>query len=183
MGLLRNKVRICDWCGVKRFGPNEGSFLCEICLYKRNNKPTRVFEPAVRQQGNPYSLKYQDGFGKFRPWLREGSVKVTELKELDYEVYLRSEAWALKRREVFDLQGKTCLACGRTKDLHVHHVTYVRLGHESLDDLRVLCHSCHDELHKGYEEHKQKRFRKKWRSLEAHTDRFIERKRKQYKTR
>src|SRR6266704_1118874 len=41
----------------------------------------------------------------------------------------------------------------RTK-LHLHHITYNRLYNELLEDLRLICESCHIEIHKL--QHKQK---------------------------
>lgn len=34
-------------------------------------------------------------------------------------------------------------------ELHVHHLTYERKGHELLEDVLVLCLSCHEEQHPG----------------------------------
>jgi 5-methylcytosine-specific restriction endonuclease McrA len=31
--------------------------------------------------------------------------------------------------------------------LHVHHITYDRLGNEAMADLRGLCAKCHKEVH------------------------------------
>jgi hypothetical protein len=31
--------------------------------------------------------------------------------------------------------------------LDVHHLTYVRFGHERLEDLLTLCRPCHDAAH------------------------------------
>jgi len=48
------------------------------------------------------------------------------------------------RRVVFLAQGRRCAQCGETKgELHVHHLTYERFGNESLQDLQVLCKTCH----------------------------------------
>lgn len=40
--------------------------------------------------------------------------------------------------------GKSPKAAFRYFDLH--HVTYRRFGHEALDDVRILCRPCHDEI-------------------------------------
>lgn len=39
------------------------------------------------------------------------------------------------------------MACGSKKDIHVHHLTYERMGHELDSDLMVLCEVCHDKVH------------------------------------
>ena len=64
-----------------------------------------------------------------------------------YKKYMRSKAWALKRQQVFARYGKRCYACGTFKGpIQVHHLTYVRFGHENLSDLRPLCAKCHREV-------------------------------------
>lgn len=67
---------------------------------------------------------------------------------LNYKNYLQSEQWREKREMVFRFNGRQCVHCGSEKRLHVHHVTYENLGNEKLEDLMVLCESCHAEEHK-----------------------------------
>lgn len=43
--------------------------------------------------------------------------------------------------------GFKCENCGSYSDPNVHHITYVRLGHERLEDLKVLCQVCHSRWH------------------------------------
>jgi HNH endonuclease len=61
-----------------------------------------------------------------------------------YNEYLRSEHW-----KVFNegCKKKTCFRCGRTNDLHLHHITYERIGEELPKDVVTLCSSCHVEVH------------------------------------
>jgi len=42
---------------------------------------------------------------------------------------------------ITELSGKPC-----SEDLELHHITYERYGHESTDDLIVVCARCHDIL-------------------------------------
>lgn len=37
--------------------------------------------------------------------------------------------------------------CGETEDLHLHHMTYERVGAEDLADLTPLCPTCHHMVH------------------------------------
>ena len=60
-----------------------------------------------------------------------------------YLSYLRSPAWASRRRRALTRAGNRCQVCGRTRRLQVHHNTYERLGHEADHDLTVLCFECH----------------------------------------
>lgn len=40
-----------------------------------------------------------------------------------------------------------CRGCGTVDNLHVHHLTYERLGRELLTDLVTLCAGCHRKQH------------------------------------
>lgn len=64
-----------------------------------------------------------------------------------YREYLNSSAWRAKREEMLELAGYQCEECGSGGHLHVHHLTYARLGREELDDLAVLCPQCHEAAH------------------------------------
>lgn len=78
-----------------------------------------------------------------------------------YAEYLRSNEWWQKRWVMYYARGERddlgryrCEHCGgyfhkcRTE---VHHKTYERVGNEELDDLEILCESCHGKHH-GIEE-------------------------------
>lgn len=64
-----------------------------------------------------------------------------------YGEYLQSPAWRERRRAALLRSGSRCQICGATRALQVHHVTYVRVGEEFPDDLRVVCVECHVEIH------------------------------------
>ena len=66
----------------------------------------------------------------------------------NYTEYLKSEEWARKREEAFNFHGRSCKKCGKTKKLHVHHMTYIRLKNELMQDLCILCTLCHKDYHK-----------------------------------
>ncbi len=44
-------------------------------------------------------------------------------------------------------QGKSCSICGSKRNIEVHHKTYERAGVEKLEELVVLCRSCHNTQH------------------------------------
>lgn len=69
-----------------------------------------------------------------------------------YAAYLCSEHWRELRKDLLEIQPE-CERCRLPRwlaelvydqDLHVHHKTYVNLGHEQPEDLEVLCRRCHD---------------------------------------
>ena len=88
-----------------------------------------------------------------------------------YVDYLRSPRWKKKREEVFAHYGKRCFACRRrAKVLHVHHMTYARLGREAMGDLIPLCVPCHKEVTQIYKRNRR-------RGLRRVTMEFVSRKR------
>lgn len=66
----------------------------------------------------------------------------------EYNQYVKSERWALKREIYFAKKGKWCKAClTRTGPIALHHMSYVNFGREPISDLIGLCHKCHREVH------------------------------------
>ena len=65
--------------------------------------------------------------------------------------YLESKRWRRIRSQILDRDMK-CQYCGSLHNLQVHHIHYLNLGFEKLEDLVLLCESCHSQLHeeKGY---------------------------------
>src|SRR5688500_2743238 len=66
-----------------------------------------------------------------------------------YLAYLRSSAWRRQRRAALERAGGRCQhpGCFRSSlggPLHVHHVSYSRLGSERPEDLIVLCREHHE---------------------------------------
>ncbi len=65
-----------------------------------------------------------------------------------YKLYLKSEAWKLKRLQKLNSVGHSCQLCNSTDKLQIHHRTYERVYNEDLNDLTVLCSKCHYKFHK-----------------------------------
>jgi hypothetical protein len=64
-----------------------------------------------------------------------------------YADYLASEHWLdVRRRYAASDRPQRC-ACGKARHA-LHHLTYVRLGCELLEDLVAVCDPCHRRLHK-----------------------------------
>jgi len=70
---------------------------------------------------------------------------------MNYEEYIRSDAWKSKRLLVKQRANGKCEnpECGvkLRRGWHCHHLTYTRFGNELLEDLQALCENCHRELH------------------------------------
>jgi hypothetical protein len=67
--------------------------------------------------------------------------------------YYASREWGLKRKAVRQRSGGLCERCKQHPATAVHHLTYIRLGHELLTDLQHVCDGCHDFLggHSDYD--------------------------------
>lgn len=61
----------------------------------------------------------------------------------------RNPSWPQVRATVIHLRGTTCSDCGTVaRKVHVHHIKPVSLGgRNTLDNLVVLCESCHAKAH------------------------------------
>lgn len=66
---------------------------------------------------------------------------------MQYNKYLKTEDWKIKREECFKLHLKRCFIC-RNKLVDVHHKTYKRIFKENIEiDLIPLCRNHHKEVH------------------------------------
>lgn len=70
-----------------------------------------------------------------------------------YKQYLRTPHWKYTAAEARKRANYKCEMCGTMsarKKLHVHHLTYNNLWHESAWELMALCESCHKKQHPGW---------------------------------
>lgn len=71
---------------------------------------------------------------------------ITQPPKANYQHYLASREWALKREAVRARSGGRCEHCYVGYQQAVHHLTYERLGSERLTDLMAICRDCHGYL-------------------------------------
>ena len=70
---------------------------------------------------------------------------LTENRNDNYQIYLKSKAWADTRKKFFEQVGRQCI-CGDSAT-QVHHKTYENIGKEDiLKDLVGLCKECHGNV-------------------------------------
>lgn len=77
-----------------------------------------------------------------------GPPKIEEPPLSRYERALASPHWAhLKSNAIKESDGH-CTGCSQRRNkLHLHHLTYERLGHELPEDVTLLCQGCHRMVH------------------------------------
>jgi 5-methylcytosine-specific restriction endonuclease McrA len=70
-----------------------------------------------------------------------------------YLEYLETPEWWAKRKRLLARANYRCERCGGCGPLEAHHRIYDRLGWELLEDLELLCPTCHanDRLPKNLE--------------------------------
>ena len=68
---------------------------------------------------------------------------------MPYEEYLKTNHWKKVRKLVFKRAKYKCELCMAKGVLHPHHKTYKNRGnkHNHLEDIIVLCESCHSKIH------------------------------------
>ena len=86
-------------------------------------------------------------------------ARPTSRQKRAYHKYLESDEWIKLRCDIITLRGDRCEICGK-RGVQVHHVTYDNIGHETADDLVLLCSLCHRKVH-GLVKVKKKRVKRK----------------------
>jgi 5-methylcytosine-specific restriction endonuclease McrA len=69
-----------------------------------------------------------------------------------YHQYTHSERWKRTKERIIRQRGRTCERCGNSNpfmSIHLHHLTYVRLGREYDEDFKLFCETCHALMHPG----------------------------------
>lgn len=68
--------------------------------------------------------------------------------QIAYREYLESNHWRELRAAAFKHYGRKCSRCPATNRLQVHHVVYrFPWTFGVVDDLRILCRTCHEREH------------------------------------
>jgi len=89
------------------------------------------------------------------PGYKVNELEIAKYDDISYtptklEIFdLPKVSWRKIRKERIDFDGGSCVLCGATDKLHVHHLTYEREGREKREDLITLCASCHSKERVG----------------------------------
>ena len=84
-----------------------------------------------------------------------------------YLAYLASPEWAAFRQTYYRTHARACAACEAPTFVDLHHVTYERLGRESVGDVVPLCRRCHDDVHNAHKQAGGKLAAVTWRIITA----------------
>ncbi len=72
---------------------------------------------------------------------------------MPYDKYIRTEAWHTKGKLRYEFDGGKCVVCQKQfsrDNTEPHHITYVRLGHEEMEDIITLCLQHHRTFHSNW---------------------------------
>ncbi len=93
------------------------------------------------------------------------------INKKQYRKYLKSGKWKAIRKRLFKVRGRKCEKCGSKSKIHVHHLTYERVGGNELgSDLQVLC-ELHHNIEHGMKDKSIKKALKKMRKRERRKNR------------
>ena len=75
-------------------------------------------------------------------------VQVSRMSDVNYDDYIKSEAWRKKAKQRLEIDHYTCQICGShgspMNPLEIHHFSYRNLGDEDVwIDLVCVCDTCH----------------------------------------
>lgn len=114
---------------------------CQACRRYGGPLPKEVYGPEA--PGDAPAVSNSLPFGIIRAW-RERAWR------RKYDTYMASPEWQEMRRRILLRDDHVCQmqlhgCTGRA--VHVHHVTYERLGLEWDEDLLSVCRECHERHH------------------------------------
>lgn len=127
------------------------------CLNCKQTFGGSIKKTAIPKNAAIYNvpLKKYEEYEIWRNALRDKitafiSDKFEQLKidyRKNYEDYLNSQTWKLKRLKILQRDKFVCQECFTERANNVHHITYANLGDEKDYELVSLCQSCHDKIH------------------------------------
>jgi hypothetical protein len=81
---------------------------------------------------------------RFIKFINENKYRISQN---NYSIYLSSDEWKAKRKEVLKRDSYICQGCLTENATEVHHTTYSNIGNELYYQLVSLCSDCHERVH------------------------------------
>ena len=124
-----------------------------ILFYFSSRKESNAFDQALksRPKSEPYFFEDKESSQfTYQPTGTMPNFGNPLMSAKAKHQYLQSPEWkALKQLKLIQSNHK-CELCSSTTNLHLHHLTYERLGNELITDLVLLCSVCHQTQHDHY---------------------------------
>lgn len=125
---------------------------CKTCGRAAGNPIKRDPSETVPEWDNGLWDRANKECEEFRQDIVDAAIQLTDELAIqgysDYQEYLASPKWAVKRKAVFDRDSNICQACLSREATEVHHLTYDRIFEEPMFDLVSICRECHEKLHR-----------------------------------
>jgi hypothetical protein len=132
-----------------------------IAIYKQCNNcgGSLTMTKPLSFKENSKNVSGEFSQDRFNEWKKEKQYEADQIYEIarhlryinsthyQYILYLQSEEWKSKRLLVLERDKWICQSCKISKATEVHHLTYINLGNENLDDLISYCKKCHLSKH------------------------------------
>ncbi len=81
---------------------------------------------------------------------KERKPVIKNERKISNKSYRQSRVYKQERLKALKRDNYTCCMCGKTDNLHVHHMLGIACGGSFMvDNLVTLCSSCHTKQHKG----------------------------------
>jgi len=120
----------------------KANYRCQLCQWLKGQAEMKLRQEAEakRQQEERERRQQQRKVRKSRK-----QAQIAEAQGMTYHEYIQSPIWKKTRTRAIRAAGYTCQKCGtKSYELYVHHINHEAvLGDEKLDDLLVLCPTCH----------------------------------------
>jgi hypothetical protein len=75
------------------------------------------------------------------------ALKFANTNYAKYLNHLKSPYWKNIRKKALERDNNLCQSCLKTPANEIHHLTYLNLGNEKIEDLISLCSECHKNQH------------------------------------
>ena len=115
----------------------------------------QAFRSKTKQFEETYLInaKIGKGFGLYKMIADSQGTNKSEvarrIRKMPYDDFMKTRYWQLVALQVKNDAGWRCEACGSTKGLVAHHVSYRIHGFEMyrVNELQCLCQACHERIH------------------------------------
>lgn len=107
------------------------------------------FDDTLRQSWQDQQRRFYEARAEAR--INDQATKQSEWW-IQYNAYLNTTAWRLKRQAVLTRANNWCEGCAGRPATDVHHKTYDHMGNELLFELVAVCKTCHHILHPEMDE-------------------------------
>jgi hypothetical protein len=149
---IQNSNYLCQNCmKAKMLKESEAGRIEEQRYKEIKERNTEIYIESYLNPSShwiPDTPKYERYKTIFHSYVDNAKVKI-HILQMKYRDFLETPYWKTVAEHKKYKAGYRCELCNSTGSLNVHHKTYEHHGDEinNLNDLVVLCKSCHEKFH------------------------------------